>query len=64
MNCKTFKQLVETISKARTRDTLLQAQGDIMASFQHDKITARDFEVLTVLVGTGLKAYVEEYRNR
>lgn len=62
MTYKTFKQLVEQISRAETERELLQAQADVTASYQHDKINFKEGEMLLSLVFTGFRAYVVDYR--
>ena len=58
---KTFKQLVETISRAKTEQELNRAAADVDFSYQHDGITWKDNEMLYDLIGTAFKAYVKGY---
>ena len=43
---KTFKQLVQAISEIRTENDRLAVCGEINKSFEHDKITWKDHEML------------------
>ena len=47
---KTFKQLVDTISNISSDEDFNEACGEIDISFQHDKISWKDHELLYKLV--------------
>ena len=47
---KTFKQLVDTIASISSKEDFNRACGEIDDSFQHDKITWNDHELLYKLI--------------
>ena len=49
---KNFKQICELIANIKTDDDRNNATAEIDKSYQHDKITAKDNEILYSLIRT------------
>ena len=50
MTYKTFKQLITDLAKVRSKDDLYRFMYDVDMSYQHDKITYKDNELIYEII--------------
>ena len=55
MTYKTFKQLITDLAKVRSKDDLYRFMYDVDMSYQHDKITYKDNEVIYEIINNVVK---------
>lgn len=55
MTYKTFKQLITDLAKVRSKDDLYSFMFDVDMSYQHDKITYKDNEVIYEIINNVVK---------
>lgn len=55
MTYKTFKQLITDLAKVRSKDDLTRFMFDVDMSYQHDKITYKDNEVIYEIINNVVK---------
>lgn len=55
MTYKTFKQLITDLAKVRSKDDLNRFMFDVDMSYQHDKITYKDNEVIYEIINNVVK---------
>ena len=52
---KTFKQLIKELSEVRTKEALYDLCHEIDMSYQHEKITYNDLEMLYKIINNVVK---------
>lgn len=55
MTYKTFKQLITDLAKVRSKDDLYRFMYDVDMSYQHDKITYKDNEIIYEIINNVVK---------
>lgn len=55
MTYKTFKQLITDLAKVRSKDDLTRFMFDVDMSYQHDKITYKDNEIIYEIINNVVK---------
>jgi hypothetical protein len=55
MTYKTFKQLITDLAKVRSKDDLYRLMSDVDMSYQHDKITYKDNEIIYEIINNVVK---------
>ena len=55
MTYKTFKQLITDLAKVRSKDDLYRLMYDVDMSYQHDKITYKDNEIIYEIINNVVK---------
>ncbi len=55
MTYKTFKQLITDLANVRSKDDLYRFMFDVDMSYQHDKITYNDNEIIYKIINNVVK---------